>query len=57
MPRLTGVAPVRSALHYEARVFEIKRNEDHMGPYFGKPNADLDFAWHKLLQCLLLAQP
>lgn len=54
MPRLTGVAPVRSALHYEARVFEIKRNEDHMGPYFGKPNADLDLAWHKLLQRLLL---
>lgn len=56
-PRLTGAAPARSSLRYEARIFETKRNEDHMGPYFGKPNAELDLAWHKLLQRLLLTQP
>jgi len=43
-------SPAREALRYEPRVFKIRRNEDHMGPYFGKPNGELDLAWHNLLQ-------
>ena len=43
-------APAYEALHYEARVFDMKRDPKSMGPYFGPPGRELDLAWHKLLQ-------
>ncbi|KAL8798779.1 MAG: hypothetical protein Q9182_006391 [Xanthomendoza sp. 2 TL-2023] len=48
--RKSGCTPAREALHYEARLFEMKRDPKNMGPYFGPPSRELDQAWHIMLQ-------
>ena len=44
-----GVVPAREALRLEARLFATRLVDN---PFTGPPRAELDRAWHELLQSL-----
>lgn len=46
---LTHLAPAREAILYEERSFTLGDKIQEKGIYSGKPSAELDLAWHNLL--------
>lgn len=47
---LIHIAPVREAILYEERSFTLGDKIQEKGIYSGRPNAELDLAWHNLLE-------
>ena len=48
---LIHIAPAREAVLYEQRPFTLGDRIQEHSIYSGKPSAELDLAWHNLLDC------